>query len=234
MINLDWPTGRWVKTYVSDDSALWKRLGFEARAVLAMLWRKMDQAGAVRVSTESAEERDEDVAALLCGAPVSFVHTALEELLRRKVLVMEEGALRCPEFLEAQEARSVAAVRKQESRGARRAAQPVLCAAAGPGQSRDVPDSPAMSRTVQDSPGHVTSRGEKNRGEETRSEPPLSPKGAGAGDGKVVAVNGVEALAAIRAAAGERLSLSASPRPRRPACQRATPRAARAPGSAHG
>lgn len=155
MINLDWPTGRWVKTYVSDDSALWKRLGFEARAVLAMLWRKMDQGGAVRVSTESAEERDEDVAALLCGAPVPFVHTALEELLRRKVLVVEEGALRCPEFLEAQEARSVAAVRKQESRAARRgqdapAVRPVLDTPAPPPPVHPAPDSPGQSGTVRD------------------------------------------------------------------------------------
>ena len=201
MINLDWPTGRWVKTYVSDDSALWKRLGFEARAVLAMLWRKMDQTGVVRVSTESAEERDEDVAALLCGAPVPFVHAGLEELLRRKVLVQKEGCLRCPEFVEAQEARTVAAQRKQESRAARRAAPPVPCAA----------DSPELSETVPDSPGHVTSRVEEKRGEETRSELPPPPKGAGEVGGQV---NGVEALVAIREAAKERLSfgrLAATP-----------------------
>jgi hypothetical protein len=197
MIGIDYSHGRWVKVHRADESPSWKRLSWAARCVLLHLWRKLDQeTGRITVDPQELER---DVA-MLIDAPLEVAQEGVAELLRRKVAVLEGDQLIVPEFLPAQKTPKDAAERKREQRERERPRGQV---------AREVTPGHAASREV--TPSHepsqnVTIRTEEKRTEETRSETPLPPKGAGAGDGKVVAVNGVEALAAIRAAAGERLS----------------------------
>lgn len=196
---MDYANTRWIKEYLYD-SAAWLRAGNAGRCVLLLLRRKLDRAGGVDVDPDPTE-RVKDVAQLV-HSPEDFVQEGLAALLERKLLVLlEEGGrtrLVDPTFVEAQAAVQSGAQRVREHRA--RAKAPV---ADSNTEQPEVAPGNAEQREVT----NVTSRVEEKRGEETRSEPPLSPQGAGEAGGQV---NGVEALAAIHAAAKERLSFGKS------------------------
>ncbi len=138
---------RYVRVY-TRDTATWKLLTWEGKAVLALLFRKVDRAGLA----DLGENRVEGLAALL-DIPIELAEPGLASILARKVALLigpEQGTLLIPNFLAAQEAHTSDAQRKRDQRE-RAAAQQTLTEA-----SRSVTEGHASGQNV--TPSHSTSQ----------------------------------------------------------------------------
>ncbi len=111
---MDWSNERYVRVYVRDtpDWLLW---GWEARALLVFLLRKVDRAGVLEVGKHGVR----GVAATV-GMPVEATEPALRELTDDGVVEMRDGVLVIPNYIEAQEANQSDKQRAKESRARRR------------------------------------------------------------------------------------------------------------------
>lgn len=156
---MNWSDERYVKVY-TRDTLTWLSLGFEARAVLALLLRKVNGAGIMETGTIEAAR----AVAMQIVAPVDVVRTGLAELVAIGTVEMVPNGVLLPNFVEAQEATKTESRKKadqrQRDRDQRRQAQLVETLEA------DVPRSPAVSRAVplQPSPAQLTT-----------SSPPAQP-----------------------------------------------------------
>ena len=101
-----WEDEQWVKLY-TRDTATWKRLSWEGKALLVLLLRKVDRAGALVTSGDVAD----DVAAML-DMPTEVVAAGLESLAERGVAVVAGDTVMLPNFLAAQTTRQSDKARK--------------------------------------------------------------------------------------------------------------------------
>jgi hypothetical protein len=97
------------------DTPTWLRLGFEGQAVLGLLLRKVDRAGVL----DGVDDPVADVA-LVLGAPLPFVETAMARLLLLGTVAHRGGRLVLPRFVEAQSATKSDKTRARDSRARRR------------------------------------------------------------------------------------------------------------------
>lgn len=95
-----------------------KLIGWEGRMVLRSLLLEVDRAGALDLEGMDPAE----ALAALDEMPIEHVRTGMARLLERGVVMVSDGVLFLPRFLEAQEARQSDAQRQRESRGKRAAA----------------------------------------------------------------------------------------------------------------
>lgn len=110
MIPVRWEDERYVRLY-TRDTATWKLLPWQGRALLPLLLRKCDRAGIV----EAGDDLLEGVAALV-DLPLDVVEVGLPALLRRGVVVARGEVMVFPNFLSAQEAKASDKVRAKEYR----------------------------------------------------------------------------------------------------------------------
>lgn len=114
---MNWSDERYVRLY-TRDTVTWKRWGWEARAVMGLLLRKVDRSGVLDTGAHDKVE----AFALLLEIPVDVAERAIAELVRCGTLVESEGGFLLPTFIEAQEAPQSDAARQRDSRERRRAA----------------------------------------------------------------------------------------------------------------
>lgn len=107
----------YVRLYTRDTVA-WLRLQWQGQAVLALLLRKLDRAGAIEVG-ESAADAAESVAALL-SMPVSVVKVGLSRILAGGALEHAGRFLIMPKFIDAQTASKAPKERQREHRERKR------------------------------------------------------------------------------------------------------------------
>ncbi len=106
-----WEDERYVRLY-TRDTATWKLLPWQAKALLPLLLRKLDRAGVVDLGDDDPHE----AVAALTDMPVELVAVGLPEILKRKSLVLIGSQLCMPKFIEAQEAHQSDAARKRAQR----------------------------------------------------------------------------------------------------------------------
>lgn len=147
---LDYANERWVRVYTRDTTT-WKLLTWQARAVLMFLIRKVDRSGVIDVGNDGVA----GLAAVL-EIPEEVAADAVDQLVRRGVVVTKRDLYVLPAFIEAQETPSSDAQRKRDSRERRRAHAI---------QSQNVTD---KSQNVTD--GHVESHAVTNGHSETRQD----------------------------------------------------------------
>lgn len=111
---MDFSNERYVRLYTRDTTT-WKLLDWPARAVLMFILRKVDRSGVIDLGDEGVE----GLAAQI-EVPLEIVAPAVEQLVRRKVLVQTADAAVLPKFIEAQEAVQSEKQRQKESRLRRR------------------------------------------------------------------------------------------------------------------
>lgn len=191
---MDFANERYVRIY-TRDTATWKLLPWQGRALLPLILRKLDRAGVADLG--EAETPAEAVAALV-DLPEEVCAVGLSALLKRGVLVLQGGQLRAPRFVEAQECGASGAQRVREHRARVAAHQSLRQVTAGNGNSEPVTDSPG---SVTDGSGvqrvvtpclAVPSR--------TDQDPPNPPSGG-------EAIPAAQAFSAIADAAPTRLLL---------------------------
>jgi hypothetical protein len=105
-----WEDERYVRIYTRDTSAL-AALGWEARALLWEVFRKMDRVGVLALGKHGARGL-----AALTAMPVDLVERALALLIADGVLVMRGDDLFCPNFMHAQECVKSNSLRQKEKR----------------------------------------------------------------------------------------------------------------------
>jgi hypothetical protein len=107
-----WEDERYVRLY-TRDTITWKMLPWEGKALLALLFRKVDRAGLIDVGDYGAE----GVAALV-DLPTDVVSEGLAALIKARTVQWAEGGtvLLVPNFLTAQEAHQSDAQRKRDQR----------------------------------------------------------------------------------------------------------------------
>lgn len=136
-----WEDERYVRVY-TRDTATWKTLPWQARALLPLLMRKLDRAGLMELGGEGAS----GIAAVL-DLPATVVRPGLAALVKKGVVVMTDTTLVMPNFLEAQEVQKSDALRKREQRERDRLKGMELQKVC-PEVSRDVTNSHERSRDV--------------------------------------------------------------------------------------
>ena len=94
-----------------------KLIGWEGRACLAALLIEVDRAGVLDLEGMDPA----DALAAMADMPVEVVRLGMSRLLERGVVIVHDGQLFLPRFLEAQEARQSDAQRQRESRAKRAA-----------------------------------------------------------------------------------------------------------------
>jgi len=114
---VNWSDERYVRLY-TRDTVTWKRWGWETRAVLGLLLRKVDRSGVLDTGAHDKAE----AFALLLEIPVDVAARAIAEMTSSGTLVESDGGFLLPTFIEAQEAPQSDAARQRESRERRRAA----------------------------------------------------------------------------------------------------------------
>ena len=112
---MDFANESYVRVYTRDTMS-WKRLNWQARAVLVLLFRKLDRAGVLDLEGLDPVE----AVSLATELPVDVVEAGLPKLLERGTLVARAGALISPRFMEAQECSKSDALRSKEYRERRR------------------------------------------------------------------------------------------------------------------
>lgn len=105
-----WEDERYVRLY-TRDTATWKLLPWQGRALLPLLLRKADRAGLVDVEGD----RVEGVAALV-DLPMEVVEVGLVAMLKRGVVEQRGETFVFPKFIEAQEANMGGTARQRECR----------------------------------------------------------------------------------------------------------------------
>jgi len=156
---------RYVRVY-TRDTVNWKMLPWQAKAVLALLFRKVDRAGLLDL-----DDHGPDGLAAMLELPMEVVEPGLSALLKRGTVVMTtSGALFVPKFLEAQEAQASDAQRKRDQR--ERAAARARLDEVAPDVSRTVTDRHALGQKV--TGGHAESQVVTGgHSVPIRSEPPV-------------------------------------------------------------
>lgn len=112
---MDFRDERYVRLY-TRDTLTWKLLGFEGRAVLMFLMRKLDRCGVLDIGNIEPC----DAVAAVIDAPIEFVRIGFPRCLERGVFELGEGTIVMPQFLDAQEAEQTPAKRTREWRARRR------------------------------------------------------------------------------------------------------------------
>lgn len=102
---------RYVRLY-TRDTATWIAIGFEGRHILMSLLRKVDRAGVLDV----LKGEEVEILSALIMAPLEVVKVGLERMVARGVVVIADGQIRLPRFLEAQECRTSDKERQRKSR----------------------------------------------------------------------------------------------------------------------
>lgn len=138
---MNWSDERYVKFYVRD-TLTWLSLPFEARAVLALMMRKVDGAGVLETGTF-----DPVVAlAMQIVAPVDFVRVGLTALMAAETVEKVANGLLLTNFVDAQEATKTETQKKRDqrsrSRDQRRLSQATEI------RTTPVPDCPVLSPSV--------------------------------------------------------------------------------------
>ena len=111
---MDWANERYVRVY-TRDTVDWLALSWQARALLAMVLRKVDRAGVIELGRHGVKGL-----AVAVGMPVDVVEPALGELLEDGCVERHETRLVMRNFIDAQEATQTDAQRARESRANRR------------------------------------------------------------------------------------------------------------------
>ena len=136
---MDWANERYVRLY-TRDTLTWRRWSWESRAVFCLLLRKVDRSGVMDTESMGAAE----AIAIMADVPPSVAESALVEWEMTGSVVVVDGQITIPTFLDAQEAAQSDAQRARDSRARRR-----------DGASRNVTDCHAESQHVTD--GHRAS-----------------------------------------------------------------------------
>lgn len=170
---LDYANERYVLLY-TRDTATWKLLDWEARAVLMFLLRKVDRAGVLDVG----EDGIEGLAAVL-EVPIDVVERAMPKLTARATVASTGSAFVLPNFLEAQETPRSDKQRQRDSRDRRR--------------------SVALSQNVTVSSRNVTDRHAESHGVTSGHEvsQPVTPDQSSPGQSKPASLSG-DAREAVR------------------------------------
>lgn len=111
---MDWANEKYVRVYTRDTTT-WKLLPWQAKAILPLIFRKVDRSGLLDLGADGLP----GLAALL-EMPVELVEAGMPDLLRREIVVIEGGTLVVLNFIEAQETPSTPASRQRDSRERRR------------------------------------------------------------------------------------------------------------------
>ena len=109
---MDWGNERYVRLYTRDTGDM-LAIGWEGRAVLAELLRKVDRAGVL-------DESDGAIVCEMLRIPIEIVEVALPRMASRGVIEIVDGQIILPNFIDAQEAKSSDKQRQAESRARRR------------------------------------------------------------------------------------------------------------------
>lgn len=172
---LDYANERYVLLY-TRDTATWKLLDWEARAVLMFLLRKVDRAGVLDVGDDGLE----GLAAVI-EVPIEVVARAMPKLTARQTVVDDGASYALPNFLDAQETARSDKQRQRDSREKRRAgvlsrsvtdrhtrSQPVTC-----GHAESQPVTPILPSPGQSSPDSLSgARGRANPAQSTEPDEP--------------------------------------------------------------
>lgn len=112
---MDWANERYVRLY-TRDTITWKLIGWEGRAILPQLLRKVDRAGVLELGGLTPAEA---VAAVI-DAPIELVETAMQRILARGAAELGVDSIIIPKFIDAQEEPQSDAQRARECRARRR------------------------------------------------------------------------------------------------------------------
>ncbi len=153
---------RYVRLYTRDTPD-WLLLPWEARAVYALLSRKLDRAGILEIGTNDPAK----AVAVVVGLPLDVVRVGLAALLDAGFLELRQGQLLDPVFIEAQEAKASDAARAREYRFKRRRERTVT--------QRDAPEQGSEPPCESD-PGAPSGNAEADPESVTQSEPPVTPR----------------------------------------------------------
>lgn len=135
---------QYVKVY-KRDTATWKAMNWQGRAIISLLIRKADGAGLMETSSLG---RVEGVSALI-DMPPEVVAAGLDSLVRLKVVQWLKGdILLLPRYVEAQEARKTESAKKRGQRETARDAARAQESGILEDVSHDVPPRPAASQPV--------------------------------------------------------------------------------------
>lgn len=148
---MNWADERYVRMYVRDTGDL-LRLGWEGRAVLWELMRKLDRAGVLDLGD------DLEILPELLRIPHDICMLGFERLVQRGVVQVNGKYIVMPNFLEAQEAAQSDKQRKEESRAKRRdlARAKQAGVTIRDSESRDVTERHELGQTVTN--GHAASQ----------------------------------------------------------------------------
>jgi hypothetical protein len=113
---LDYSNERYVRLY-TRDTATWKLLAWEARALLTFIIRKVDRAGVIDVGEDGVVGL-----AAIVDMPEDVVEAHLPALIKRGCVTSTGTAYVLPNFIAAQEATASDKQRQRDSRERRRAA----------------------------------------------------------------------------------------------------------------
>lgn len=155
---MDWENETYVRLF-KRDTATWKMLPWQGRAILPLILRKLDRSGIL----ELGDDGEEALAALI-DMPIEVVSAGLPELLRRQVFRLVSGKLVMPNYLKAQESKQSDSQRKRESREKQRLAAL---------QSQPVTSCPEQSQPVTFGHSDTTLNDTKR----DNPDPPKAPQG---------------------------------------------------------
>jgi hypothetical protein len=111
---MDWSNEQYVRLY-TRDTPNWIKLRWEAQCLFVLLLRKVDRSGVI----DGIDEPVDDIS-LLTGLPVEHVESGLRRLIKTETVVLSNGSLCIPNFIEANESRKSDRLRAKEYRQRRR------------------------------------------------------------------------------------------------------------------
>jgi len=95
-----WEDERYVRVY-TRDTVNWKITTWQGKAVLVLLFRKVDRAGLLDVGDHGM-----DGIAAMVDLPLDIVRAGMESLIERGTVTLRDGTVTVTHFIEAQEARA--------------------------------------------------------------------------------------------------------------------------------
>lgn len=115
---MDWANESYVRIYRRKTTTS-RLLGWEGNAVMRMLMTELDRGGYLELDGLSPEE----AVSLHTDMPIEVVMVGVSRLMQRGVLVVEDGRLLAPNYVEAQTTSKSEAQRQREARERERAEQ---------------------------------------------------------------------------------------------------------------
>jgi hypothetical protein len=97
---MNWEDEPYIKLY-TRDTVSYKLLPWQGRCLLPLIMRKLDRAGVMDIGKYPPSE----AVSVMVDVPIDVTKVGIEALLQAGILEVGNGALLCPNFLEAQEAR---------------------------------------------------------------------------------------------------------------------------------